>query len=578
MLDKNTILIVDDSKIDRKVLSHVLCDEYSVIEASNGVEALNIVNSDKNVLSLIVLDLMMPVMDGFDFLKKVKAIESFDTPILVVTADENLDNIYKALELGATSILPKPHNTKKLLAKIKETILNGEINFLNKNRPLIENRVSQIRESYQIDKLTGLYNQTGFLEVANEVLKKNPLKNYTIIRSDFNRFKLVNEMYGRAIGDKILKDFGLFLVQTLPSSTILARWDSDKFIALVDKDRESLKFDIITIDEYLKEYNIEINLTVLYGVYVVKDRTIAIDKMCDRADYSVERAKNSYDNSSYVVYNESLDKWIKIEQTVVSGISNAIKDGDIVIYFQPKYSLITKKIVGAEALVRWKHPKYGMISPSVFIPILENNGLIHQLDYYVWDKTCEAVARWQKTDLPRIPVSVNVSRNNFYREKLWIELLDLIEKHGLKPSDINIEITESSYMTDPKLIQSVVDKLQESGLSVHMDDFGAGVSSLNVLKDLVFDVLKIDLNFVHGLESNDRAAIILKSIIHMNKLLDLPVVAEGIETEAQENFLREIGCEVGQGFLFSKPVNEESFVKLLRRNRDEVNAKYPLNA
>jgi diguanylate cyclase (GGDEF)-like protein len=577
MVEKNTILIVDDNEIDRKLLSHVLCSEYSVIESSNGLEALDIVNSEKHDLSLIVLDLMMPVMDGFEFLKNVKTIGIFDTPILVVTADENLNNIYKALELGATSILPKPHDTNKLLTKIKETILNGEINHLNKNNYLSENKISQYRKGYQIDMLTGLYNQTGFLEVAKEVILNNPLKNYSIIKSDFNRFKLVNEMYGRDVGDRILKDFGLFLVQTLPSSTILGRWEADKFIALIDKDKESLKFDILTIDEYLKEYNIEINLTVLYGVYIVEDRTIGIDKMCDRADYAVKRAKNSLDTSSYVVYNKSLDKWIKIEQTVISEISNAITNGEIITYYQPKYSLITQKIVGAEALVRWNHPKYGMISPSIFIPILENNGLIHQLDYYVWDQTCEAVARWRKANLPNIPVSVNVSRNNFYREKLWIELLDLIEKHGLKPADINIEITESSYMTNPKLIQSVVDKFQKSGLSVHMDDFGSGVSSLNVLKDLVFDVLKIDLNFLQGLESNDRAAIILKSIMHMNKLLDLPVVAEGIETQAQENFLREIGCEVGQGFFFSKPVNEDLFVKLLKKNRDEVNAKYPLN-
>lgn len=576
MLDKNTILIIDDSKIDRKVLSHVLCNDYSVVEASNGLEAFEIINSQKYDFSLIILDLMMPVMNGFEFLKKHNSFDKLDTPILVVTADENLNNIYKALELGATSILPKPHDTKKLLSKIKETILNGELNHLNRNSYKIEDKIIQGREEYQIDQLTGLYNQTGFLEVAKKVIDKNPLKNYSIIRSDFNRFKLVNEMYGRKVGDKILKDFGRFLVHTLPSSTILARWGADKFIALIDKDRESLKFDIVTIDDYLKEYNIDINLTVLYGVYIVEDRTISIDKMCDRADYSVKRAKNSFGASSYVVYNTSLDKWIKIEQTVVSGIDNAIKTGEIIIYFQPKYSLITQRIVGAEALARWNHPRYGMISPSVFIPILENNGLIHQLDYYVWDQTCAAVARWRKNNLPKIPVSVNVSRNNFYRETLWIELLELIEKHGLKPADINIEITESSYMTNPKLIQSVVDKLQKSGLSVHMDDFGAGVSSLNVLKDLVFDVLKIDLNFLKGLESNDRAAIIVKSIINMNKLLDLPVVAEGIETKAQENFLREIGCEVGQGFLFSKPVDEELFIQLLIKNRDEVNNKYPL--
>jgi len=566
MIDKNTIMIIEDSEIDRKVLSHVLCSNYSIIEAKNGAEALELLKLRKDELSLIILDLMMPVMNGFEFLEKTKEIENFDIPVVVVTADENVENIYKALDLGAISILPKPYNTEKLLPKIKEAILNGEISHLTKKSLIEQSKTVNQRAKYQLDKLTGLYNQTGFLEVAREAMDKNPMKKYTIIRSDFTRFKLVNDMYNRETGDKLLKDFAIFLLQTLPSSSIIARWDSDKFITLVSSDREDLIFDIEKIDDFLKTYPLNINLNVLYGVYLVKDKSVSVDRMCDRADYAVKRAKNGFDSAAYVIYNDSLEKWIKIEQTVISGIDGAIKNGEIMIYYQPKYSLITQKIVGAEALVRWNHPKYGMISPAVFIPILENNGLIHQLDHYVWDQTCAAVARWRKTDLPKIPVSVNVSRNNFYREKLWIELLDLIEKHGLTPDCINIEITESSYMSDPKFIQSVVDKFQESGLSVHMDDFGSGLSSLNVLKDLVFDVLKIDLNFLQGLESNERAAIILKSVIHMNKLLDLPVVAEGIETKAQENFLKDIGCEVGQGFLFSKPVSEDLFIELLKKN------------
>jgi len=559
-------MIIEDSEIDRKVLSHVLCSNYSIIEAKNGAEALELLKLRKDELSLIILDLMMPVMNGFEFLEKTKEIENFDIPVVVVTADENVENIYKALDLGAISILPKPYNTEKLLQKIKEAILNGEISHLTKKSLIEQSKTVNQRAKYQLDKLTGLYNQTGFLEVAREAMDKNPMKKYTIIRSDFTRFKLVNDMYNRETGDKLLKDFAIFLLQTLPSSSIIARWDSDKFITLVSSDREDLIFDIEKIDDFLKTYPLNINLNVLYGVYLVKDKSVSVDRMCDRADYAVKRAKNGFDSAAYVIYNDSLEKWIKIEQTVISGIDGAIKNGEIMIYYQPKYSLITQKIVGAEALVRWNHPKYGMISPAVFIPILENNGLIHQLDHYVWDQTCAAVARWRKTDLPKIPVSVNVSRNNFYREKLWIELLDLIEKHGLTPDCINIEITESSYMSDPKFIQSVVDKFQESGLSVHMDDFGSGLSSLNVLKDLVFDVLKIDLNFLQGLESNERAAIILKSVIHMNKLLDLPVVAEGIETKAQENFLKDIGCEVGQGFLFSKPVSEDLFIELLKKN------------
>ncbi len=570
MLENNTILVVEDNEIDRKVLLPILNKHYSVIETTNGLEALDIIHDKENEISLILLDLMMPVMDGFEFIKKANEIKNFDIPILVITGDDNLDNIYKALELGAASILPKPYNTKKILPKIKETILNYQIFKLNKEKQNLNLLVEDSRNKKFIDNLTGLYNQEAFLEIVPKALKTVAKKRYTIIKSDFARFKLINEIYGRAVGDKLLKDFAFLLVQVLGKNAVISRWDADSFIALVDDNREDLTFKLLKIDEFLKNYQLDINLSISYGIYIVDDLSVPVDKMCTRAEYALNRSKNSYDTAAYVVYNENFDKWIQIEKAVIYGIDSAIKNGEIIIYYQPKYSLITQRIVGAEALVRWNHPKYGLLSPGVFIPILENNGLIHQLDYYVWDQTCAAVARWRETDLPRIPVSVNVSRNNFYREKLWIELLDLIEKHGLTPDCINIEITESSYMNDPKLIQGVVNKFKESGLSVHMDDFGSGMSSLNILKDLVFDVLKIDLNFLQGLESNERAAIILKSIVDMNKLLDLPVVAEGIETQAQENFLRDIGCEVGQGFLFSKPIDEKSFVKLLRVNRDQL--------
>lgn len=570
MFETNKILVVEDNEIDRKVLLPVLCADYSVIETTNGLEALDVIKNQKSDISLILLDLMMPIMDGFEFIKRANEIKGFDIPILVITGDDNLDNIYKALELGATSILPKPYDSKKILLKIKETILNYEIFRLNKDSQNLHLIFENSRQKSYIDDLTGLYNQKAFLDIVPKVIKAPSNNKYTIIKSDFARFKLINEIYGRAVGDKLLKDFAFFLVEVLGKNAIISRWAADTFIALVDYKRDDLKFKLLQIDDFLNNYKIDINLSISYGIYIVDDMNIPVDKMCARAEYALKRSKNNFEGAAYVIYNENFDKWIKIEQSVISGIDSAIKNGEIIIYYQPKYSLITQRIVGAEALVRWNHPTYGLLSPGVFIPILENNGLIHQLDYFVWDKTCEAVSRWRKTDLPKIPVSVNVSRNNFYREKLWIELLDLIEKHGLTPDCINIEITESSYMNDPKLIQGVVNKFKEFGLSVHMDDFGSGMSSLNVLKDLVFDVLKIDLNFLQGLESNERAAIILKSIVEMNKLLDLPVVAEGIETQAQENFLRDIGCEVGQGFLFSKPINEDSFVELLKLNSEQV--------
>lgn len=573
MIEKQKILIVDDNKIDRKILSHVLGNNYLITEASNGIEAFELLENKKEDFSLILLDLFMPLMNGFDLLKKISKSKITNVPIIVLTGDDRVESIYEALDLGATSIFPKPIDTKKLLNKVKVTI-ESYVNSLTLNDDdySVYNSLNQMKKEQQIDLLTGLFNYDAFNIVASSLIKENPNKTFTIVRSDFNRFKLVNEVYGREVGDKLLQDYAKYVIQILGKSAVVTRLAADMFVALVDKSRENLKFDMLLIDEFLLNYPIDINLSLVYGIYCINDnKHLDIDRMVDRAGYALNRAKNSLESGSYVVYNENLDKFVQIEQAVIYGIESAIKKGEIIVYFQPKYSLVDRRVVGAEALVRWNHPKFGMLSPGVFIPILEANGLIHMLDYYVWDQTCAAVARWRKdTSLPKIPVSVNISRNNFYRENIWIELLKLIDKYGLTTDCINVEITETSYMKDPKLIQSVVNKFKEVGLSVHMDDFGTGLSSLNILKDLVFDVLKIDLNFLQGLESNERAAIILKSIVNMNKLLKMPVVAEGIETVEQENFLRDIGCEVGQGFLFSKPVDEQQFLKLLRQNTNNI--------
>lgn len=570
MPNGRTILIIDDDNIQRKMLSGILKCKYKTIEASNGEAGLKLALSQYKEISLIFLDLVMPVMDGFAFLQEAAKNPIFnDIPIIVLTGDNQASSLYRALELGASDILAKPFNTKKLLDKVSGIIHSYQLLKVTQDNNYFNLTAKQLAYANELDKLTGLFNKDAFEKICTDVLNEHPKDNYFLIRSDFVRFKLVNEIYGKKAGDKLLKAFSTSLVEILGKEAIVARFSDDDFVILTNKNKDDLKFDLIKIETFLKDYPIEIPLNVVFGVFKIENRKLTIEAVCDRAAYALTKAKQSKDLSVYVVYNDKLDRWLKIEHAVVSGIDSAIENGDILIYFQPKYSLKDKKIVGAEALVRWKHPTLGMLSPGIFIPMLEANAAIHQLDYYVWDKTCESVAKWREMGLMHIPVSVNVSRNNFYRDKLWEEILELIDKHGITPDCINIEITETSYMNDPAKIQQIVNKCQESGLSVHMDDFGSGYSSLNVLKDLVFDALKIDLNFLKGLESNERAAIILKSIMDMNKLLKLPVVAEGIETQEQENFLKEIGCEVGQGFLFSRPVEEKVFISMLERETNK---------
>lgn len=436
----------------------------------------------------------------------------------------------------------------------------------------------ELKNNAYYDSLTGLFNRSAFFLNAKEMLSSHPDTEYVIYRINIGSFKLINDIMGREVGDKMLTTIAFALRELIPAEGVLARFFADNFVMLLPGDTVSPEDIIETIKKSVSETQF-INHDIQYyvGVYTVTDRDIKVEDMCDRASIACRSISGSFSN--YIAYYDARMRDAMLdEQEIRDETHSAIAGGQFCIYYQPVYGLKSKKFVSAEALVRWKHPKKGIISPGKFIPMFERNGFIAELDLYVLEQVCKYQQKRREQGLDQFPISVNISRMSLYNPKLFDIISELTEKYGVDPKYFRIEITETAYNDNPTQLLDTVNKLREKCYPILMDDFGSGYSSLNTLKDIPIDLLKLDMKFMQGFESNDRVGTIVTAVARMAKWLNVPMLAEGVETKEQYVFLESIGCAYIQGFYFSKPVPEEEFTALIQSNvvtpTDTVLEKY----
>ena len=296
------------------------------------------------------------------------------------------------------------------------------------------------------------------------------------------------------------------------------------------------------------------------GVYSDVDKSIMVENWLDRAKTACDKLRGDYTKDIEYYSNEFFEK-SKFQEKLINDIDSAIENKDLMVFYQPKYNIQGEKPVlrSAEALIRWKHPELGMISPGEFIPLFESNGLIQKLDRYVWEEAAKQVGLWKKEYGISVPVSVNVSRMDIYFPGLKANFEYLLEKNGLEPNELMLEITESAYSENAEELISVVEVLREDGFMIEMDDFGSGYSSLNMITTIPIDALKLDMKFVRNMEKDEKSMKLVELILEIADFLQVPVIAEGVETENQMKLLKERGCEIIQGYYFSKPVPPEEF-------------------
>ncbi len=418
------------------------------------------------------------------------------------------------------------------------------------------------------DQLTGLYNRESFYREAALLLGARYDVDYCIVCMDISCFKIINDLFHMDTGNLILKTAAEYIKTLLnPRTSISCRSDADHFILCVPTEELQIEKIISDLDKKMQSLHISHNILFFAGIYSVDKRDLPIDQMCDRAGMALKRIKGSY-LTRYAYYDAKMRDQM-IEELLISGnLETALLEHQFTIFLQPIFDPHKNVVISAEALVRWFHPIHGMVSPGKFIPVCERNGFIVRLDRFVWEEACRVQRKRLDEGKKVVPISVNLSRLNFYSLDLPDFLSLLLAKYDLEPWMLKLEVTESAYTDNQLQLLDMISTFKSLGFSVLMDDFGSGYSSLNMLKDMPLDTIKVDMAFIRELEKSERVAVILKFVVELAEALGMGVVIEGVETKKQCDYVASLGDVAIQGYYFSRPLPIPDYEKLLD--------KYPL--
>ena len=557
---KRQILIVDDEAINREMLGATLEERYDLIYAATGAEALETVRQNVDSLSLVLLDLLLPDMHGLDILRTLKSdVQLARIPVIVMTSDKEAE--VESLTIGAIDFIPKPYPLPKvMLARVRRTI------------ELCEDR--DIIRWTERDHLTGLYNREYFYRYAEQFDKHHKDMSMDAIVVDINHFHMINERYGKAYGDQVLTAISGNLREAVgESGGIVCRREADTFLIYCPH-----RTDYSAILEKASlglSSNARVRLRM--GVYSDADKGIDIERRLDRAKLAADTVRSSF-TKTIAIYDNTLHESELFAEQLLEDFHEAIKQRQFTVYYQPKFNIQGPEpfLNSAEALVRWKHPELGMISPGVFIPLFESNGLIQQLDAYVWEETARKIREWKERLGISVPVSVNVSRVDIFDPDLVDHIERLVQENGLDRRELLLEITESAYTQDSDQLIETVNRLRERGYYIEMDDFGSGYSSLSMISTLPVDALKLDMQFIRNAFKDRKNTRMLEVVIDLAESLSVPTVAEGVETAEQLLTLKAMGCDIVQGYYFSRPLPAHDFEVFLLQKKNTPQAEAPV--
>ncbi|MFT3983516.1 MAG: bifunctional diguanylate cyclase/phosphodiesterase [Lachnospiraceae bacterium] len=419
----------------------------------------------------------------------------------------------------------------------------------------------------EYDSLTGLYNSDTFYLKAKELLHLKPEKQFAVISIDIDKFRLINDRYGIEIGNRCLAILGKAIREIAPEESFAKRYQGDVFSVLISyRTEQDLLNYMSMLSAKLRDHDsMPASISLVYGIYKVIDRELPVRLMCDRARLVKKQVKGSI-LTNYAVYDDIIQLKFREQAEIEEEMQKALQNREFIMFLQPQIQVKDRRVYGAEALVRWKHPTRGLLVPAQFLPLFESNGFITRLDVYIWEEACRYLAELIRRDAT-IPISINISRVHIGNTDLPDILEGLVEKYQVPPYLLELEITENLFMDDVTQLFMQMSELKKRGFKILMDDFGSGYSSLNMLRNAPVDTLKIDRFFLDEIMSTERGKIIVEASVRMAKQLGLLTVAEGVETIEQLDFLEGIGCDIAQGFYFSKPVPIEQFEIFLAENK-----------
>ena len=551
---KRQVLIVENELSYQQILGRIVSCEYEPLYASNGQDALNILQNVNYNVSLVLLELNVPKMDGYELLSIMMGDDSLKRiPVIALTNDKAAE--IKSLQLGVQDFIVKPYDIPEIiLARVRHAILLAE--------------ESDIISRTEKDSLTGLTTKKYFYEFINEFDSYNPDAKMDAIAINIKRFHTINDMFGRKFGDRILVKVSKSLKQIMEKYNGLAsRVESDTFYVYIASRDNYQEIIFKALDEVASDLNKDFHIDFKVGIYRNVDKSQSIEKRFDDALRALRQNDNSLSNT-LVVYNREMHEKEIFEERLVLEFDKSIEEKQFIFYLQPKIDVSRSiyRLSSAEALVRWIHPIYGVISPGVFIPLFERHGLIQKLDFYIWNEAAAQVRKWKEEFNVTVPISINVSRVDLFNEHLVDELLAIVKRNNISVNELILEVTESAVVSDTSVMVENIKKLKENGFIIEMDDFGTGYSSLHMVSSLPIDALKIDMSFIKNIMTSSKDKRMVEIILQIAKLLKAKTIAEGVETLNQVNALRRMGVDIIQGYHFSMPLPI-----------DEFNAKYIIN-
>ncbi|MBQ0064254.1 MAG: EAL domain-containing protein [Firmicutes bacterium] len=541
-----TVLLVHEFDKRCDVLVKQLENEFNVLTIQEGQEALDLLKEHYNDISIILYQQNTEDLSILEFLKIMqKNALLYSIPVVVLNDLQDEKTEQASFELGAVDVFRSPYNMTVVKNRVKNIIRM--------------NQISGSLNEIEMDDLTNVYTKQAFYYHAKMLIDASPNQSFTIIISDIQNFKIYNAVYGENKGDELLKSIAK-LIRKKMHNGIYARYGADQFVAIIKKsDHYSISAEMEKINQDLKYY-LQENVVLKFGIYENVDRNISVARMCDRAIFALKSIKHNY-GRFYACFDEPVSQRLYKAQMYETKFRKALENQEFVVWYQPKFDLHTRKIVGAEALVRWQQNDEQLMLPSEFLPDFEVNGLIRHLDEYVFRTTCAYQKQWKESGKPLIPISVNLSRSSIYQSNVAQRYKQIIEEYDISPKIVPIEITESAAVGNVE-IKPLADAFIQAGFTLEMDDFGAGKSSMAGLAMMHFNTIKLDKSLIDCI-GEEQGNLVLMYTVALGKELGLRIVAEGVENEKQLDYLKDIGCEIVQGYYFSPPLAKEEFEKAI---------------
>ena len=482
---------------------------------------------------------------------------------------EHIENERVEAQSWADKHLQIPyHDEYYEIQQINNQLINSE-RALVKNNQRLKRAMEDVQKAndtisiLERDDLTGFYRLPAFEKRAEEILQLHLEKSYQLIVLNLSRFRVIKEFFGEKAGNQLLQKLALFMVGLLPTNQVLfGRGSSITLYMLVSSEHHVCDMLEEKLKTFFEEYPLPNHILAHMGVAERKaGEAVSVQSLCDKALLALDLAQNQR-NTAALFYDHKLKEQIADNHLILDGIQEAIVGRQLQLYLQPKVDMVTGQVIGAEGLVRWQHPTKGMISPGVFIPLLEREDLIYEVDQYIWEEACKVLHQRMRLGKRALPISVNIARNDLYRPDLLQVLQNLVTKYQVSASLLHLEILERSYVKDSDMVLQKVQEFRKLGFVIEMDDFGTGESSLSLLADMPVDLLKLDRSFLSKALTDSKRAAVIGCIIQLAQTLDLGILAEGVENQEEAKLLQSLGCRYAQGFFYSRPAPAEAFVAL----------------